>query len=333
MQPIYLPLTATLTMDGHFRVLVDGANVFQGYAAANPSDGSRKVTVNDIVAPFLYTDLPTSVGSQVDARLSVAVKVVENTAYPNGGWTIDALAEDVVYDWSYGRAVPFGTLNCPMSEHPEGAPLLAAFRGTGLQPTPGGYDIAYIGTREVAADGTATVIDNEDCTLLSPRYNIVLNIDATPASPDSVALRLRYEDANADGYTKQMRLAKCQAYALCYANAFGGWDWLCLKGTVKRTDTITRREFTTLAGERRNYLNEMRPSWECHTGLLCDADLAQMWQVLESRRVYLYDVMAGTYTPVLITNSECEYRTNKTNPGNGTDYVLTLEQATQEVRR
>lgn len=332
MQPIYQPLTATLTMDGHFRVLVDGVPVFSGYAAANPADGSRKVTVNDIVAPFLYTALPTSVGSQADARLSVAVKVVENTAYPNGGWTIDALAEDVVYDWSYGRAVPFGTLNCPMSEHPEGAPLFAAFRGAGLQPTPGGYDIAYFRTLEVRADGTAPMITNTDCTALSPRYNIVINRNATPSDP-SVGLRLDYIDANIDSYSKGVRLAKCQAYALCYANAFGGWDWLCLKGAVKRRDAVTRREFTTLAGERRNYLNEMQPSWECHTGLLNDADLAQMWQVLESRQVYFYEILSGTYTPVLVTNAECDYRTNRTNPGNGADYVLTLEQATQEVRR
>ena len=333
MLPIYTPITATLTQDGHFRVLVNGANVFQGYAAANPSDGSRKVTINDIVAPFLFTALPQAVGTQVDARLSVAVKVVENTAYPApGGWTIDTLSEDVVYDWSYGRSVPFGTLNCPMDEHPEGAPLFAAFRGTGLQPTPGDYDIAYFRTLEVHADGTAPMITNTDCATLSPRYNIVINRNAAPSDP-SVGLRLDYIDANIDSYSKSVRLAKCQVYALCYANAFGGWDWLCLKGAVKRRDSITRREFTTLAGERRNYLNEMQPSWECHTGLLSDHDLAQMWQVLESRQVYLYDVMAGTYTPVLITNSECDYRTNKTNPGNGTDYVLTLEQATQEVRR
>ena len=331
MLPIYTPITVTLTQDGHFRVLVDGANVFQGYAAANPSDGSRKVTINDIVAPFLYTALPQTVGTQVDAALSVHVQVQENSAYPDGAWS-DTLAEDVVYDWSYGRATPFGTLNCPMDEHPEGAPVIAAFRGTGLQPTPGDYDITHVGTSKVSAGGTIVVIDDIDCSLLSPRYNIALNIDATPDG-DTVAVRYRYEDADGDSYAKTLRLAKCQEFALCYANCFGGWDWLCLKGAVKRRDAITRREFTTLAGERRNYLNEMQPSWECHTGLLSDHDLAQMWQVLESRQVFLYDVMAGTYTPVLITNGECDYRTNKTNPGNGADYALTIEQATQEVRR
>lgn len=331
MLPIYTPITATLTQDGHFRVLVDGANVFQGYAAANPSDGSRKVTINDIVAPFLYTALPQAVGAQEDVALSVVVKVQENSAYPDGAWS-DTLSEDVVYDWSYGRATPFGTLNCPMDEHPEGAPLFAAFRGTGLQPTPGGYDVTEFDTMEVHADGTEDDIVITDCTLLSPRYNIVINRYASPSAP-SVAVALYYDDADGGDYRKTLRLAKCQEFALCYANCFGGWDWLCLKGAVKRRDAITRREFTTLAGERRNYLNEMQPSWECHTGLLSDHDLAQMWQVLESRQVYLYDVMAGTYTPVLITNSECDYRTNKTNPGNGTDYVLTIEQATQEVRR
>ena len=331
MTPIYQPITATLTQDGHFRVLVDGSVVFKGYAAANPSDGSRKVTINDIVAPFLYTALPQSVGSQVDVALSVVVKVQENSAYPDGAWS-DTLSEDVVYDWSYGRATPFGTLNCPMDEHPEGAPAFAAFRGTGLQPTPGGYDVTEFDTMEAHADGTEDDIVTTDCTLLSPRYNIVINRDATPGAT-SVAVALYYEDADGGEYRKTIRLAKCQEFALCYANCFGGWDWLCLKGAVKRRDAITRREFTTLQGERRNYLNEMQPSWECHTGLLSDHDLAQMWQVLESRQVLLYDVMAGTYTPVLITNSECDYRTNKTNPGNGTDYVLTIEQATQEVRR
>ena len=331
MLPIYTPITATLTQDGHFRVLVNGANVFQGYAAANPSDGSRKVTINDIVAPFLYTALPQAVGTQVDVALSVAVKVQENSAYPDGAWS-DTLSEDVVYDWSYGRAVPFGTLNCPMDEHPEGAPVIAAFRGSGLQPTVNSADIVNFDVEEWHSDGTGDDIDVTDCTLLSPRYNIVINRDATPDAP-SVDIGIYYDDGNGNEDRVKLRLAKCQEFALCYANCFGGWDWLCLKGAVKRRDAITRREFTTLAGERRNYLNEMQPLWECHTGLLSDHDLAQMWQVIESRQVYLYDILSGTYTPVLITNSECDYRTNKTNPGNGTDYVLTIEQATQEVRR
>lgn len=127
-------------------------------------------------------------------------------------------------------------------------------------------------------------------------------------------------------------------YVLYYTNSAGGWDSLLVEGNVRKNDeikseTYTRKVLNTSQEFARNkYLNTITSSWVLYTGYLNDIQASKMFNLIESTKVYLHNLKDNTITPVLITDTNCEYKTY-TNQGKNKFYYTINVEASQDTYR
>lgn len=129
-------------------------------------------------------------------------------------------------------------------------------------------------------------------------------------------------------------------YCLYYVNAYGGWDSLLIDGNVKRTDQITSSEkyvkkakANSLEFGKTKYLNTIVPSWTLYTGHMTDEEASRMHHLLESTEVYLHNLNDDTITPVLITDTNCEYKTYSNNGKKLPAYTINVEASQEQYRK
>ena len=125
-------------------------------------------------------------------------------------------------------------------------------------------------------------------------------------------------------------------FALYYANAFGGWDALLVKGTTKKTDNIEhlnyRRKSSSLSDfSKINYQNNITPTWSLNTGITINGK--KMYHLLESTKVYLHNLETNEIIPVVITNAQCEYLTYTNNGKKPYYYNITVEESNLKLRK
>lgn len=127
-------------------------------------------------------------------------------------------------------------------------------------------------------------------------------------------------------------------YVLYYTNSAGGWDSLLVEGNVRKTDEIKSETYTrkvlNISQEfaRNKYLNTITSSWVLYTGYLNDIQASKMFNLIESTKVYLHNLKDNTITPVLITDTNCEYKTY-TNQGKNKFYYTINVEASQDTYR
>lgn len=107
----------------------------------------------------------------------------------------------------------------------------------------------------------------------------------------------------------------CGKYSLLYLNSYGGYDSFLIEGSYKKKDTYntfeTERKFNNTTAQFGNlrYVNEITTEYELHTGWLKDSEAANLAKnLLGSTRVYLQDIDAQKIIPVVITNTDAEYK-------------------------
>lgn len=129
-------------------------------------------------------------------------------------------------------------------------------------------------------------------------------------------------------------------YCLYYVNAFGGWDSLLIDGNTKRTDQIVSSEqyikkakANSLEFGKTKYLNTIVPSWTLYTGHMSDEESSKMHHLLESTEVYLHNLIDDTITPVLITDTSCEYKTYSNNGKKLPSYIINVEASQEKYRK
>lgn len=129
-------------------------------------------------------------------------------------------------------------------------------------------------------------------------------------------------------------------YCLYYVNAYGGWDSLLIDGNVKRTDQIVSSEqyikkakANSLDFGKTKYLNTIVPNWTLYTGYMSDEEASKMHHLLESTEVYLHNLNDDTITPVLITNTSCEFQTYSNNGKKLPAYTITVEASQEKYRK
>lgn len=133
----------------------------------------------------------------------------------------------------------------------------------------------------------------------------------------------------------------CEArYSLYYVNSYGGVDVLPFKEkSWKKSDTVTRFNYSrsfrnnTLEFENVNYMNEIKASWELHTGWMSDESSQRMHELVESTIVYLYDAEEKTYTPVVMTDKKLEYKTYHNQGRKFYNYTVNVEESQSKERR
>lgn len=127
-------------------------------------------------------------------------------------------------------------------------------------------------------------------------------------------LTIYYALTNADTMVYEVKNTCCK-YCLYYVNAFGGWDSFLINGNDKRTDEVTRYNYTRAVNNTTtnhssvNYFNTYKPTYRLYTHYLSDDEASRMFHLLESNTVYLHNLEENTVIPVTINTKNVEYKT------------------------
>lgn len=131
--------------------------------------------------------------------------------------------------------------------------------------------------------------------------------------------------------TQSVTANTCGDYALYYLNRFGGWDSLLFTGKCTRKDTISGQTLTQeydnnngLSFGLTNYFSKITPKWELNTGWMSDEQSKVFaFNVVPSPMVYLHNLVENTIIPVVITNTDVEYK-QKTRQNRRINYQLNV---------
>lgn len=123
----------------------------------------------------------------------------------------------------------------------------------------------------------------------------------------------------------------CGPAALYYVNRLCGIDSFLCEGACKRTDTYTRYDITkpynntTLEWGRKNYNNQIQPSWELVTGWLSDSQSDNLaFNLLSSNQVFLHLLNEDRLIPVTLNETQARYKTYKGEGGKMVNYTITV---------
>ena len=128
-------------------------------------------------------------------------------------------------------------------------------------------------------------------------------------------------------------------YVLYYRNALGGIDLFPVTGKVIKSNdiehlTINKKyDNRTLNFGKTNYENVLTERWQLYSGRLNDQQSKLMHHLINSTYVYLYDIQADKFTPVVITDTEMEYKTYKNNNNKMVYYTINVEASQTKYRR
>ena len=129
----------------------------------------------------------------------------------------------------------------------------------------------------------------------------------------------------------------CPQYVLYYLNCYGGWDALPIEGRTTKSDSVSH--FTTeqvydnsrtSARGKTNFLNDLKRTFEFHTGWLTGSQSARMHNLLNSPSVFVHDMETDMVWPLVLTNSSTEY---KNQAGVLHSYTIQAELAQERTRR
>ena len=329
-KPIWKDRIVTLASSGEyadFEIRLDdnvGTLIFQGRAYPRPGEAAIKTRINDVCAAYLRTRSP-------ELRPFATFCVLAQPGYVERDWIIFAA------DWSYdhGRVLtPGALLNDPVIPEVDprqlllatvlpksgGNPVTAAFSGgaAASQTIYETYDFAAgSGTAAASGAGGTAVIDMGD-------------------HPGATSVTL----AGANSLSFPVRGRACNRYCVHYVNAFGGWDWLLLDGQENRSDALTRHTILTdydngnpSARGRRDWAVEVAPAWVLRTGILTDEQAGRMHHLLNSPDVYLQDLADGTMRPVVLTDTETQHKTYRSNGRSLVTYTFNAQLAQERFRR
>jgi hypothetical protein len=138
-----------------------------------------------------------------------------------------------------------------------------------------------------------------------------------------------------DVYTVQKT---CYDYCLYYVNAYGGWDSLLIQGNSKKNDKITSSYYnksynnTTTAFGKVKYNNLINTTYTLFTDWFTDEEQSKLHHLLESTEVYLHDLNNDVVIPVVITNTNCEWKTFSNNGKKKFYNEIIVESSQEKIR-
>ena len=297
--------------EADYTIETGGDTIFSGHAVRRPDQAQLTVRINDICADFLAHALPgitTQAAANDPCCATFAVK-------DGGGTTVDSV--EFIADWSYVPGHTVTNLADPVNGRVSANQALVA---------------------SVASSSAVTV---------SLRYasgstgSVTLNNAGGPVQVVSIPLAniANLAAVTVAGKTYEV-VPACARYALLYVNAFGGWDTLLMEGRSSEVDnygryTMRERYDNSVRSARgtAEYVNEVTRHWTLRTGWLRDAQAFRMHHVLGSVHVWLYDIEEGALLPVIVTDTNCEYKTYRGQGGKLVSYTIDVELAQSMVRR
>lgn len=303
------------------------AVIFQGVAFPKPGASTAEVRINDICANYIYHYFLEQPDPSMPAQANFKVYV---GASPSG---TQKASVDFYNNWSYDY------LYNPTTDG-QNFPVVLTFGPRQYIPV-----TLYSGSL-----GTATIYMENGltytCTPTKMRggdFNNDYNLDFLREMQyfgDSYIIPMGdYPGAARVVYKGRTWLAskRCPQYALYYLNAYGGWDALPVEGKTVKADSLTHytteRVYNNTQPSARgkvNFLNEMKRTYEFHTGWLTAAQGELMHHLLNSPSVFMHDLTSDMIWPLVLTGSVTEY---KDTHGILHSYKIEAELAQNRMRR
>jgi len=108
----------------------------------------------------------------------------------------------------------------------------------------------------------------------------------------------------------------CGSYVIYYLNRHSGWDSFLIEGKVVERDTYTSDTYlravdnkNRLAPSEIRYNNTVSKTWELNTGWLNDEESRILANhLMSSNKVYLHNLLTDKIVPVIITDTQTEYK-------------------------
>ena len=319
-QPIWKDFNVNLGVEDStsYRILENNKVIYTGIAHKRPGKANNIICINDICADFLVSEFP-ELGKEFVGHVlkSFVVEKYESGSYKN------CATVEFYSDWSYDYNFNPLTkgLSCPVNG-----------KVSPLTPIP--YSVLHAQELETENITTGKLWYYEPSTQMS--YGTYL-IDVKESSDGDEILFLESELTTA---TKYKIVDLCVDYALYYRNAYGGVDMLLIEGNYSEVDNLTRhtREVEYDNGNvsnrgTMNYMNEIKKSLTLHTSWLSDDESSRMHHLLNSTEVYLYDIKKAQMIPVVLTDTQTQYKTYKGNGGKLVNYAINVSIAQERIRK
>lgn len=315
----FAPIFSERTVDSNeefveYHIIIDNETVFAGKAYKYPDQNKITISINEVVENYLKTEWPKVKGLNIMSNYmkDVTVKLSD-------GFLFDFTFYN---DWSYKYRSDLqpSFLNDPINNNI--APWQWIFVST-FSPN-GKPTIDKIINGDPLFGYTHS---NTGCCIY---WDIALN-DITGCG-DKISYVFRNTGESLDYVIDNSD----KEYVLYYANAAGGWDSLLLDGNVKQTDKIESELYRKKTSDQyqfdnTKYLNTITPSWTLHTGYLSDEQAKKMYNLLESTQVYLHH-KGDAVVPVIIKNSNCEYKTYTNQGKQKFYYTIDVEASKNKYR-
>lgn len=315
-----------------------GEVIYTGRAYKRPGATELSFSVNNIVANFLSNDLPFSIipatqpsGSYVtlDAATDCALSVWISVKPAGGSWSSFAELGYYQNDWAYYDGVYYRI----EPERPNSASTWGPRSVTFLKT-----NIDTISTTETSSDRVL------DCrmpfieTLGDPWRKDFRNYVIWSGTAYYVGIIIQPDGVWAY-YAQAPGRRTCYDYALYFLSAWGGWSFLYLdavkpsqnydRKTAKRVyDSADLRAFGTV-----NYVNEITQAWDAKSPYFDDEQASKFWHVAGTTKAYLFDMEAGTWTPVNVANTSWDGKTYRNQGAKRVRYDIKLTLAQDRLRR
>lgn len=307
-----------------------GSLLFSGRAYRRPGEAGTRARINDVCADYLASITP--------APGQESLQVSETFATVVGGVAVDVVT--FVCDWSYNPDFDAATMDLaePVTGELDNAQWLLFSVTSGAKEVPvrltyrNGTTATVQAPVAMAADFGNVFFDGNYVTTADPLRSgtAVLNLSAYPGLASVQAGNTRWT----------VRDCGPARYAVYYVNAYGGWDSLLLDGIPNRSDALTRHTALvdydnsySAARGRKDYAIEVVPEWTLRTGLLTDGQSARMHHLLNSPRVFLFDIASGDFRPVVLTDTADGHLDRKGNDRAPVSYTFNAQLAQERFRR
>lgn len=339
--PVQYPFSNFLILDGYVDIdnNEDPSNPPPGiniiYSGVRPNTINIYNNLENILSPKLtmqlfYENLPLQVNAWND-QFSKTFYIYES---PND-WELVSypVSVEVIYDWSYIPNYPYmSEITDPIEYKIDPRQYLI---WTSRQLVPGTPNRQQLYINGVASSTAWFYIAEKDFN-----YNICYKIgDIIPIQGTGTIL-------NINSSNDIVVIEPCKEYCLYYLNKFGGWDWLLVNGTSLKTDKLNRLSYKSnylaqyaqgtvniyATRNKIDYTTIINENWELNTSWLSDIQSSKMSNLLESNQVVLHDLKNNYLIPVLITNSNVDYKTYKNQGRKLYSYKIEVEASKPKYR-
>lgn len=181
---------------------------------------------------------------------------------------------------------------------------------------------ASIGTREFDYDSYVGSVMQANIGF----QKLAVSLGLTQSEQDSIS-RIRFYANPDDQYVCDYQCSKYPLVTLAWLNPYGAYDSYTFGLVNKKTNEIARKEFARLPyeinasgvvsydsngvlyGSKRGYNSSVKTTLSVTSHLLTDEEYVWLADMLNSPDVYIFNSDLNRFVPVVITDSNYEYRT------------------------